>query len=113
MPKHYRQPRQPGGRRADEAAIGRALARKTDQTEVRKLIVEAIAAAFGAGAAIGWIVNAIHTHRPSRQNTSSYAELVISLLPDEADSLRESGELSEAARLVIVVTTDTRRQPRR
>lgn len=77
------------------------------------MIVEAIAAAFGAGAAIGWIVNAIHTPRPSRQNTSPYAELIISLLPDEADSLREPGEPSDAARLVIVLTTDTRREPLR
>lgn len=79
------------------------------------MIVEAVAAAFGAGAAIGWIVNAIHAHRPNRQNTSAspYAELVISLLPDEADALREPDELSAAARLVIVVTTDTRKGSRR
>lgn len=104
--------RQPGRRRARQGTIGRARARKTDRTEVRKLIVEAIAVAFGAGAAIGWIVSTIR-NRPSSRNISAQATLVVSLLPDESGRLLDMGELTEAAQLVIIVTRDPRRESHR
>jgi hypothetical protein len=77
------------------------------------LTVEAIAVAFGAGAAIGWIVSTIRAHGPSSQNISAQATLVISLLPEESGRLLDMGELTEAAQLVIIVTRDPRRESHR
>ena len=76
------------------------------------MIVEAIAVAFGAGAAIGWIVSTIR-NRPSSRNISAQATLVVSLLPDESGRLLDMGELTEAAQLVIIVTRDPRRESHR
>ncbi|HEY2575196.1 MAG TPA: hypothetical protein VGI74_02700 [Streptosporangiaceae bacterium] len=96
-----------------EAAIGWALARKIDQTEASKMIVEAVVVAFGAGAAIGWIANTIRTHRLSSQSMSPDADLVVSLLPGEPSPLTEWGELTGAAHLIIILTTDPRGESRR
>jgi hypothetical protein len=95
------------------AAICRVLARKIAKTEVSRLIVKAASMASGAGAAIGWIVNAVHAHRPSRQDISPYTELVICLVPDESDPLLGVGELTEKARLIIDLATDTPRELQR
>jgi hypothetical protein len=77
------------------------------------LIAEAITVAFGAGAAIGWLVSTLRPHRPGSQNISAQATLVISLLPDESDRLLEMGDLTGAAELVIIVAKEPRTGPHR